>query len=85
MYSTIIKIKRDGKFATTCCSPRSDKGDMNRGSYNTLKEKTGVKRGVRRRKFIPSPWTSLSMFLLSFKRKTESRFYKALTGVQDVT
>jgi hypothetical protein len=44
---------------------------MNRGSYKKLKEKTGVKRGPRRRKFIPSPWTSLSVFLLSFKRKRE--------------
>jgi len=85
IYSTIIKIKQDGKFASRSCSPRSDKGDTNRGSYNKLKEKTGVKRGVQRRKFIPSPWTSLSMLLLSFKRKRESRFYKALSGVQDVT
>lgn len=69
--NTIIKIKRDGKFATRCCSPRSDKGDTNRGSYNKLKEKTGVKRGVQRRKFIPSPCTSLSMLLLYFKRKRE--------------
>jgi len=55
IYGTIIKIKQDEKFANRSCSPRSDKGDTNRGSYNELKEKTGVKWGVRRRKFIPSP------------------------------
>jgi hypothetical protein len=49
------------------------------------KERTEVKRGVRirRRGFIPSPLPSVSVFFSS--RGRENGFYKALTGVLDVT
>jgi hypothetical protein len=48
------------------------------------KERTEVKRGVRRRRrIIPSPLPSLCVFFSSGGR--EDGFYKALTAVLDLT
>jgi hypothetical protein len=92
IYNTIIKIKRDEKFATACCSWRSDKGNMSRGS---LQQSTGENRSKEEcsEKKIHPLLLDISVKVSSFlkeedresERERESRFYKALTGVHDAT